>query len=260
MPVPTNQSTKNSTTAPNTQSTVENAGMNSAEAFDDGGVCETAALTHRLEAVAAPRALQLVEQRRHESCARAPERVTESNRTTVGIHLVHVRVENIDSEGRVIGSQSDGLEGDVADELLLLRRPVVLGGGSGFMFRRNVLDRVGHFDPEMSTSADWDLCYRVAAVSRVAYIDEPLLRYRYHGSNMHSNIRVMEHDMLLGYKKAFANGSMAGIRRRSLSQFYLVLAGSYFHAAQYLDSFRAAVVCFAYSPRTFLARSFRGFQ
>ena len=42
------------------------------QALDDGGVGHAAALAHRLQAVAAAGALELVEQRRHEAGARAP--------------------------------------------------------------------------------------------------------------------------------------------------------------------------------------------
>lgn len=152
------------------------------------------------------------------------------------IGLVHVGVADIDENGNELRRQLDGLSGDVARELLLLERPVILGGGSGLAVRRTAFDEVGGFDTRMSTSADWDLCLGVSRRYRVAFIPEVLLRYRIHGSNMHSNVRAMEHDVLIGFEKAFSNGdrSLADIRSRCYANFYRTLAGSYFHAGQYV--------------------------
>src|SRR4029079_10907169 len=62
------------------------------QALDDGGVGHAAAFAHRLEAVPAAGALELVEQRRHQAGARCAERVTERNGAAVRVHLRHVRV------------------------------------------------------------------------------------------------------------------------------------------------------------------------
>jgi glycosyltransferase involved in cell wall biosynthesis len=149
--------------------------------------------------------------------------------------LVHCAVENIDASGRAVGRRLDGLEGWVAEEMLLFRRGVILGGGSGFVVRRRAFEAEGGFDTRMGTSADWDLQYRIAARHRVGFVPEVLLRYRFHASNMHANIRAMEHDMLLAYAKAFAAGGhgLKRIRRRSYGNLHTVLAGSFFDAAQY---------------------------
>src|SRR6476659_6549528 len=64
----------------------------SSEPFDDGGVGETAALAHRLQAVAAAGALELVEQRGHETRTGAAERVAERDRAAVHVHTLHVGV------------------------------------------------------------------------------------------------------------------------------------------------------------------------
>src|SRR6478752_1265346 len=53
------------------------------EALDDRRVRHTAALAHRLQAVAAAAALELVDERRHEPRPRTAERVTEGDRAAV---------------------------------------------------------------------------------------------------------------------------------------------------------------------------------
>src|SRR5438132_13618593 len=76
--------------------------------------------------------------------------------------LVHCGVQDVDQSGVPLGIHLDGMSGQVADELLLFRRPVLLGGGSAAVFPRAAFEAVGGFDERLSTSADWDLFYRVA--------------------------------------------------------------------------------------------------
>lgn len=163
------------------------------------------------------------------------------------VGLVHVGLREIDGEGNDVCSRSDGMSGSVADELLLFERPVILGGGSGLMVRRTVFDAVGGFDTAMSTSADWDLFYRVASRYQVGFIPDVLLEYRVHHSNMHGNIGVMERDMLRGFEKAFASGSKLD-RRRCYGNLFRTLSGSYLHAGRYLDSVRTGIRSLANRP------------
>lgn len=148
--------------------------------------------------------------------------------------LVHCGIEEIDANGQRLNQKVDGMEGSVADELLLFRRPVILGGGSGAMIPRRVFEEVGGFDTALSTSADWDLYYRIARRYQVGFVGEVLLQYRLHGSNMHSNIRAMERDMLHAYSKAFSEGGAPRrLRRCAYGKLHSVLAGSFFSAGQY---------------------------
>lgn len=169
------------------------------------------------------------------------ERQVERFQRDRSLGLVHVGVSEIDAAGAVTGTRVDGLEGNVAAELLLFERSVILGGGSGLMVTREAFDRAGGFDTQLSTSADWDFFYRIASRYPVGFVAEPLMKYRYHGSNMHGKINVMEHDMLLGYKKAFAQGTSVR-RRRAYGNLHRTLAGSFFVAGGYRDFARNAVL------------------
>lgn len=75
--------------------------------------------------------------------------------------LVHCGVREVNAEGEVLREKCNGMSGWVSREFLMFRRPVVLGGGSGAMIPRRKFDEVGGFDPSLSTSADWDLYYRL---------------------------------------------------------------------------------------------------
>jgi glycosyltransferase involved in cell wall biosynthesis len=153
--------------------------------------------------------------------------------------LIHVGTIEFDETG-VLREELEGMEGDVARELLLFERPVILGGGSGIVIPRHVFDDVGGFDGKLSTSADWDLFYRISRGHKVGFVSEILLRYRVHGSNMHGNIQRMEREMLIGYRKAFENGAAAD-KRTCYGNLHKTLAGSYFYAGQYGDFVRHMV-------------------
>jgi glycosyltransferase involved in cell wall biosynthesis len=161
--------------------------------------------------------------------------------------LVHVGVEEIDADGNSLRKRLEGLEGDIAGELLLLKREGVLGGGSGLMVPRAVFDDVGGFDTRLSTSADWDLFYQIARRHAIGFVAEILLRYRLHNSNMRANVAVMEHDMTLAFEKAFANGSEEK-KSEAYGNLYKTLAGSYFRAGSYGSFLRTAIESIGYAP------------
>jgi glycosyltransferase involved in cell wall biosynthesis len=164
--------------------------------------------------------------------------------------LVHCGVDEVDVNGNHLGSQIDGMEGWVARELLLFQRAVILGGGSAMLVPRAVFETIAGFDTRLSTSADWDFCYRIARRKRVGFVSEPLVKYRVHASNMHSNIKAMEHDMLLSYAKAFSDDDMEvrELRRRCYGNLHMVLAGSFFRAGQGIGFMRHALKSLWFTP------------
>lgn len=86
--------------------------------------------------------------------------------------------------------------------------PSLLVGGyftpNTVLMPRQVLDRVGLFDPELGGNADWDLWLRIAAAGfPVRYLDERLAYYRIHGENMSGNLEHMRATRLLALRKLF---------------------------------------------------------
>lgn len=156
------------------------------------------------------------------------------------VGFVHCGARIIDEGGDTVEVQLDGQEGWVAKEMLLFRRLAIVCAGSGALMPRVVFDAIGGFDPRLSTSADWDLCYRVAVQRRVAFVPEELIVIRRHQSNMHANIHVMEQDMLLAYTKAFQGASpeIRRLRRQSYGNLHMVLGGSFFRTGQLVDAAR----------------------
>lgn len=163
--------------------------------------------------------------------------------------LVHCGVEEIEEDGRPRRIRLDGREGDVWRAMLLFE-PAILGGGSGVLIPRAIFEEAGGFDPRLSTSADWDLYFRIAARHPVGFVPEVLVRYRIHGGNMHANLAAMEHDMLLAYEKAFAGSgpSLEPLRRPAYGRLHAVLAGSFFAQGRPWGFLRHAVRALALSP------------
>lgn len=170
------------------------------------------------------------------------------------IGLVHVGVEDIDGGGSVVCRHLSGLHGNVSKDLLLFEKPVILGGGSGAVVRRELFQSVGGFDTRLSTSADWDFHFQVCLNSEVGFIPEVLLRYRVHSSNMHGNIAAMEHDTSLAWAKAFRTDDVEilQLRRRAYGGLHKTLAGSYLHSGNYTAFARNLLKSLWYQPE-FLA-------
>ncbi|MGH9224460.1 MAG: glycosyltransferase family 2 protein [Acidimicrobiales bacterium] len=149
-----------------------------------------------------------------------------------GLGLVHCGVDEIDAAGRTLSSRLDGVEGDIAERLLLFNGVAILGGGSGALIPRTVFESARGFDTQLSTSADWDLYYRIAAGHRVGFVEEVLVRYRVHEGGMHTNVDLMERDMLRSFAKAMGSGHHVSpaIARRAYANLHYTLAGSYFVA------------------------------
>jgi len=166
------------------------------------------------------------------------------------IGLVHCGMREFESNtGETLRVHLDGMEGDVADELLLWENPAVNAPGSSVLVSREAFDAAGGFDPRQKCGEDWDFCYRVARRYRVGFVPEPLVNYRSHSTSAHRNVKEMERGMTLFYEKAFAADAIGrNLRRRALGNFNRVLAGSYFRAGQYGDFLRMAAKSIWYRP------------
>jgi glycosyltransferase involved in cell wall biosynthesis len=166
------------------------------------------------------------------------------------VGLVHCGVHHVDEAGAILASELDGMSGSVARDLLLLQRNVVVAVGSTALLPREVFELVGGFDEEMSTSADWDLAYRIATRWEIAFVAEPLASYRQHGAGMHLNPDAMQRDMKRGMERAFASESAArALRRPALARLHVILAASYLEAGQPRRAFAEAARSVGLDPR-----------
>jgi glycosyltransferase involved in cell wall biosynthesis len=152
------------------------------------------------------------------------------------IGLVHCGLREFSESSNGHGKiDIDGMEGWVADELLLWERPVIVGPGGTIMISRKAFDTVGGFDNRLRVGEDWDFCYWVARKFKVGFVREPLVNYRIHPAAAHNDIREMERGMALFYEKAFAanDPEILAFRGRAYGNFHRILAGSYFQSRAY---------------------------
>jgi hypothetical protein len=134
-----------------------------------------------------------------------------------------------------LGTDLSGRRGRVLREFALLRGTVVLAGGSSALVRRECFERAGLFDPELSTSADWDMWRRIACHYEIEVVREPLVLYRLHQSAMHLNVEAFERDVIRAFNHMFADPAaieIHSLRRRCYSNLYFTLAGSFLQAGK----------------------------
>ena len=141
---------------------------------------------------------------------------------------------------------------DLVSGMVLFDGTEIVSCSSTGLVRRRELLAMGGFDPELAMSADWDLLLRVLLEGGLEYVDEPLVLYRVHDSNMSRHVSAMERDMNHAFAKAFANPKlpMALLRRRGLaySRLYRMLSGSYRDNDQHLQALRTLAVALRYQP------------
>ena len=107
------------------------------------------------------------------------------------IGLVNCAVEHIDEDGAPLEVQQlfDASVLDRDDQVL--RRLLLEGcviNPAGVIVRREVYDSVGRFTDQVVWGVDWHMWIRVAMGSPVAYVTEPLARYRQHTASGTSGV------------------------------------------------------------------------
>ena len=116
------------------------------------------------------------------------------------------------------------------------------GIGSTLLASRTLLHKIGGFDRRLSTSADWELLARLLLEGHVAVVEEPLMLYRQHGTNMHQNVAVMEHDMLIAFDTIFGDQRLDPTLKADEPRFrailHKVLGASYYKTGRTGAAFR----------------------
>jgi glycosyltransferase involved in cell wall biosynthesis len=142
-------------------------------------------------------------------------------------------------------------EGTITTLNLLLRGNMVPAGGSSVLCERELLMEAGGFDPGLSLCADWDMWLRLAARTRFAGIDDPLVYYRRTPGSMSGDPRVLEKDTLALLTKAFSERDAPGpgTRARVYGYQYRVLSGSYLHSGHYRTALRCLARALRHDPR-----------
>ncbi len=125
---------------------------------------------------------------------------------------------------------------------------------STVLVRRNVFFAAGGFDVALRALQDWDLWLRIAAKHEIAYLPDPLTRYRVHASSTSRSPRKTEPYHLDLIRRIFdENGvgaSMTHLRRQTLAESYGVLSTIAEESGDYSFAFICAVKSVWYYPNS----------
>lgn len=179
------------------------------------------------------------------------EKQVESFLADEEIGLVTCGMQEFDGNGVILQNHNQSISGWVADKIAAFNNPII-ASGSAIAIRRNVFEKAGGFDTrkELHPSEDWEFCYRIARVNKIAFVPELLVHYRNHGNNGHLKIPRMEKAMLLAYQKIFNEipPENKKLKRESYANLYSVLAGSYYHAGDHRRFIRSLFKSIWYKP------------
>lgn len=107
------------------------------------------------------------------------------------VGLVNCTVEHIDDNGAQLALQRL-FDADRVDRDDVVLRRLLLDGcvinPAGVLVRRTIYDSIGAFTDEVVWGVDWHMWLRVAMTAPVAYLAEPLARYRQHTSSGTSGV------------------------------------------------------------------------
>jgi glycosyltransferase involved in cell wall biosynthesis len=140
------------------------------------------------------------------------------------------------------------LSGDLRGWLLLE------GNGPGLsssgMVRRGAVGDDLRFHEELSTSADLEFAWRTSQRGGVATVRAPLVLYRTHGSQMHSNLDAMHRDVCVIYDLVFAGDdpASAAARRRGMANLYTRFAVHDLRAGRPVSAWRYTRRVLALAP------------
>ena len=162
-------------------------------------------------------------------------------------------VEVVDAHGNMLRTQRLRAREDLLTGMLMFDGTETVSCSSTGVVSRAALIQMGGFDPRLSVSADWDLLFRMAVAGDLAYVDEPLVRYRVHGANMSNDIAAMERDMTHAFAKAFADPrvppALRARKRHAYARLYRMLAGSYAGSRRRTDAVRTLAIALRHDPR-----------
>jgi glycosyltransferase involved in cell wall biosynthesis len=181
-------------------------------------------------------------------------RQMEALRARPACGVCHTAFVRLEADGTTAALPRSTAGTPVLPELLLVGN--VVGTPSTVVCRRSLLLRAGGFDPALSQCADWDMWVRLATMTELLFLDEPLVTYKQHASNMSRNPELLERDSLRVLSKGFGlpglPTSLSRLRRRAFGRNYMVLAGTYLHARHILSFLRCAIRAVLLDPTQLL--------
>ncbi len=106
------------------------------------------------------------------------------------IGLVYCGSLHVNKDGEIINQLKPHKRGQIFNDLL--EENYIYGSASAVLIRKNVLEKVGYFDENLTACEDWDLWIRIAQYYIIDYVDTPLVNQSMHEDNMHKDLFKME--------------------------------------------------------------------
>ena len=116
--------------------------------------------------------------------------------------------------------------------LTFLRFQNLPNAASSWIVRRELLDQIGGFDPELVILEDWEFSLRLARYANPLCIDEPLTLYRVHPGNRSRDLDIHIAPGFTVLGRLFSDPSlpaeMSAREREIYARFYTMLCGGAF--------------------------------
>lgn len=166
--------------------------------------------------------------------------------------MVYSGLHIVDHDLVFVGREDPPADDTALRNTLLLERPIMSGLGSSGVIPKPILEEVGGFDEQLSTSADCDLGCRIALSYAVSAVPRPLVLYRMHDHQIHLDPSRTEHDMKIVYKKVFGDPRLSPelrrLRGRAVANLYVSLAGAHLMKGQHGRFIRYALKALGRRP------------
>jgi glycosyltransferase involved in cell wall biosynthesis len=148
------------------------------------------------------------------------------------VGAVTCSMQEIGVDGRLGAVRTAGARGRCYRQILLGQVPI--GAGSTWVVRRAVFTAVGGFGETLSPCEDTDFAWRAATLTDLESVEEPLVLYRIHGANTHSNVDLTTSAWRKLYRGAFAHPDVRRqswvFRARCRGRLNYMLAGDHLRA------------------------------
>lgn len=107
------------------------------------------------------------------------------------VGLVYTGIKVIYVKEDITYYSMSGYKGDLSKEILLKN---VIGATPSVMVRKAVLEKSGYFDYDMPAKQDYDLWIRICQISKVGFVDKPLVNYYNYSGEKQISLSTEKHE------------------------------------------------------------------
>ncbi|XGV98162.1 MAG: glycosyltransferase family 2 protein [Leptolyngbya sp. BL-A-14] len=164
------------------------------------------------------------------------------------VGMVSTKVVEIDEKGEVLAEVKVPETEKISLEDLLLSNPILCG--STPLVRHECFDKVGVFDPSLSSAADWDMWIRIALRYSVSAVTEALVKYRRHSTSMSRDCTKMAFDVerIVEKGRSLIPFYQHSLLRKAYSAFALQATWEKLDESHYREAFFFSKKAFRNSP------------